>query len=415
MTKRILLAIVAIGIIGAIIYYAEQFSFKKQNVFYPYLTYTNKTFRPYDTKFVYEQLKKTKRKAFVENEVSLDENNNNLADTNKVMMIVSPYFLPNELEVSHLNGFVTRGNNVFISSFSISPLFFEGIVGDSLDRYEFFNNFPNIIKRDSLTLTWNNYDTDKEEEVYTYPGINPTSKIDTSLEKYDSSTFGLFAKDSANVNQLLDIKLGKGHVFILRKPISMSNYFLLHKQNYKYLNRIIEVTEADKRVVVWDNFYQKYAEKRPEPSNEPGESYFLKVINKHPPLLWAIISFFLAIGLFILINSRRLQEPIPVIPEIQNHSIGFVKAVSGLYWVQQDHKNIAEKIKMQFYDFMTTNYKIPHKEIVLENVERIAQKTNKKQNDIENIIYQITDIEASEQITKQSLMEFYTRVYKFIN
>jgi hypothetical protein len=190
---------------------------------------------------------------------------------------------------------------------------------------------------------------------------------------------------------------------------------LLHKQNYKYLNRIIELTEANKRVVVWDNFYQKYAEQRPEPSNEPGESYLWKVINEHPPLLWAIISFFLAIGLFILINSRRLQKPIPVIPEIQNHSIDFVKAVSGLYWVQQDHKNIAEKIKMQFYDFMTTNYKIPHKDIVLENVEKIAQKTNKKQKDIENIIDQITDIEASEQITKQNLMEFYTRVHKFIN
>jgi hypothetical protein len=415
MTKRILLAIVAIGIIGAIIYFSERFSFEEQNVFYPYLTYTNKTLRPYDTKFVYEQLKKKKRKAFAENDVRLDESNSNLADTNKVMMIVSPYFLPNQLEISHLNGFVTRGNNVFISSFSISPLLFDGIMGDSLDRYEFYNPFPNRIKRDSLTLTWNNYDADEEGEIYSYPGLNPTSKIDTSLEKYDSSTLNLLAKDSANVNQLLDIKLGKGHVFILRKPISMSNFFLLHKQNYKYLNRIIELTEANKRVVVWDNFYQKYAEQRPEPSNEPGESYFWKVINEHPPLLWAIISFFLAIGLFILIHSRRLQEPIPVIPEIQNHSIDFVKAVSGLYWVQQDHKNIAEKIKMQFYDFMTTNYKIPHKDIVLENVEKIAQKTNKKQKDIENIIDQITDIEASEQITKQNLMEFYTRVHKFIN
>jgi hypothetical protein len=413
MTKKILLAIVAIGIIGTLIYLAIPYASKFQKIYYPNFTYTTKTYRPYDIKYSSEQFHLKSTKGFAINDEAFDEENKNLKGDKKLLVVVSPYFMPNEAEMTYLNEFVNRGNNIFLSAFSISPNFYRSILQDTNRTFSTLTYFPPVYQADSLTLQWYNTETDSSE-TFSYPGKRTALYIDSTLNEFHNSKMLLLNKDDNN--RLLNLTLGKGHIFILQSPEAMTNYFLLHKNNYRLLNTFFDITDMSNRKVIWDDFFRKYAYQRPEPINdEPGESYFWKVIGEHPPLAWAVFTFFLCIGLFILINSRRVQEPITVIPEVKNHSIDFVKAVSGLYWNKQDHKKIAEKLVAQFHDYMANNYKLTPREITLEKVDKIAQKTKKSTQEIEEVIRWITFVETTGVVSKQNLIDFYSIIYKFTN
>ena len=321
-----------------------------------------------------------------------------------------------------LSDYVDRGGNMLISAFSISPNLFNTILDDSTDTADItvYTEFPPAEINDSLTVFWTNPYAEEDEQndtvSYTYPGVRPFYVLDSEVVNSVYTT--THVRDQNGEKVLDDVRIGKGRIFIVYQPITLSNYFLLHKQNYGYLNQVFDLLDVKNRKVIWDKFYERYQTQRPEDTGEKeqaGDSYFWKVIKEHPPLMWAIITFFLAIGLFIVLYSRRMQAPIKVIPEIKNNSIEFIKALSGLYWLKQDHKIIGEKITTQFYDYLSTNYRFSPKDITLENVEKIAQKTDRKSADIEGIILIINYIEESEAIHKKTLIDFYGKVYRFIN
>jgi hypothetical protein len=419
MTQRIIVAVLVVGVFGFLLFRSEFFKKERPKIFDPNITYSTKTYRPYDTRFAYEQFKKKAGKGFVLNETKFDYQNPNYLDTTSILVIVSPYFLPNQLEMNALSDYVDRGGNLLISSFSISTNLFNTVLDDSTDTADIpvYPDYPPTSFSDSLTIFWKDpYAEDSTAVAYTYPGIKPFYVLDSQVINSVYTTTHVY--DHYGQKVLDEVQIGKGRMFIVHSPITLTNYFLLHKQNYRYLNQIFDLLEMKNRKVIWDKFYERYQTQRPEDTGEPeqaGESYFWKVIKEHPPLMWAVLTFFLTISLFILLFSRRMQAPIRVIPEVKNNSVEFIKAVSGLYWLKQDHKKIGEKITSQFYDFMSTNYRFVPKDITLENVEKIAQKTDKKPEEIEGILLIINHIEESEAIYKKTLIDFYRKVYRFMN
>jgi hypothetical protein len=419
MTQRIIVAVLVVGVFGFLLFRSEFFKKERPKVFDPRITYSTKTYRPYDTRFAFEQFKEKAGKGFVLNDTKFDYQNPNYLDTTSILAIVSPYFLPNQLEMNAISDYVADGGNVLISSFNVSQNLFNTVLDDSTNSADItvYPNYPPTSFSDSLTIFWTDpYAEDSTTIAYTYPGIKPFYVLDSEVVNSVYTT--THVRDQYGQKVLDEVQIGKGKMFILHNPITLSNYFLLHKNNYQYLNQIFEVLDLKNRKVIWDKFYERYQTQRPENTGEPekaGDSYFWKVIKEHPPLMWAIVTFFLSISLFILLYSRRMQAPIRVIPEVKNNSIEFIKAVSGLYWLKQDHKKIGEKITSQFHDYMFTNYRFAPKDITLENVERIAQKTDKKSEDIESILLTISHIEESEAIYKKTLIDFYRKVYRFMN
>lgn len=420
MRARIIIAIFVGALIAGLVWYQEKNSVKKEKVFDDKINYSTKTNKPYDTKFAFESFKKYAKKSFVENSKSIkDTLNPNFKGKGKLMVVISPYFLPTQSEVDSLLNFVEKGNDLYISAFTISSFFMNStFTFDSTDaNFEFENNFPpqilkgqqqiEIAKKDSLS--------ESLKPFYTYPGVRP------------KNTYGFFKKELYGKENLIlqtngDVALtrtpyGFGYVYINFCPITMTNYFMLHGQNYTFFNEMYSLLGAAEKPIIWDRFYEKHKIQRPDPEydKQPGDSYFWKVVEDHPTLGWAIFAFFLAIILFILVHSRRLQKPVAVLPEPENNSLIFVKAVAGLYWLKQDHKKIADKIIHQFYDYISVNYRLSQKEINLENAEKIAEKSGKNLTDISSILQTIDHVKNSEKIEKKTLIQLYTKVYSFEN
>jgi replicative superfamily II helicase len=109
-----------------------------------------------------------------------------------------------------------------------------------------------------------------------------------------------------------------------------------------------------------------------------------------------------------------MQAPITIMPDMVNNSVEFSHAISGLYWINQDHHKIAEKLTLQLYDYLLVNFKIFQRDFTQTNLKKLAQKTNKKEEDISQIIQYIEQINNSDQITKTALMDFYKKAFAFM-
>jgi hypothetical protein len=424
MKTRILIAIVVTAFLAFLayqLYTAVQLSKFAEKVFDRNITYSEKTYKPYDTKYALESFKKYAKKGYEINLEKPDTVNDVFGDantdTNAVVAIISPYFLPTVNETTTLQNYVARGNNIFVSALNISPTFIDSLLHPT-EPAEFYNDYPPLpYNNDSLTIYWPTYDDEfnlLKNKKYEYPGV----KIPNYNEKYFLDYEGgiELAFDADTASSLIDIPYGSGHFYIQLRPITMTNYFLLHKKNYQYLNDIFEEIGISNRKVIWDSYYKSKRNIRDDVQimEEPEESYFLDLILSNKPLLWSVLTFFLGIGLFILLHSRRMQAPIKILPDVVNNSVEFSQAISGLYWINQDHHKIAEKLILQLYDYLTVSFKIFPRDFTNSNLKKLAQKTNKKEEDISQIIQHIEQINNSNQITKTALMDFYKKAFAFM-
>jgi hypothetical protein len=428
MKVRILIAIVVALLLAFLAYtlmLENDDDSTKKKVFDDKIVYSEKTYRPYDTKFAYNSFKKHAKKGFdinkespsISNELIYSEDSN----TKSLLAIVSPYFLPTPTESVELINYVSAGNNVFISSINMSPAFIDSLLKPK-EPSAFYNNYPPIpYIDDSISIFWpkinKNYLAEKDTTFiietlkYSYPGED----IPNYYEKYflESDYVTEIAYDKNSSSTLVSVEYGAGHFYIQMRPMTMTNYFLLHKKNYQYLNEIFELIDLKNRKVIWDSFYKYQVNQRTEyeANNVPSESYLLNMIMERKPLLWSVCTFFLAIGLFIVLHSRRMQAPIKILPDITNNSLEFSQAVSGLYWLNQDHQKIAEKIILQLQDYFHVHYRILPRELLKENSKKIIQKTNKKESDVNLMFDYISLIQTSREISKKTLLEFYKNAF----
>lgn len=371
------------------------------------IQYTPKTFKPYDTRFFYESLEKYAGKGFKKNRTAPGPKI--LKGENTVYVVCSPNFLPDEKEKREIFKFVAAGNDALISTFSISENALDGLSDilyvDSKVRKPFW------AMHDSLAIIWQN------GKNYTYPGSAASAPI--YLDEFDESEAPeILATDKKDSwPTLVAFKYGKGKIYIQLQPTVFSNYFLLHKDNSALLTDLFTELNIKNKRVIWDEFYinLKDASKRRSNNNSAskGESFFLKMLKEHPPLQWAVITFLAAVALFILNNSRRLRQPVRKLPDVQNTSLEFTKAIAELYWQRKDHSIIAHKIQLQLQSYLFSNFKIFPKDLNENNTAFIATKTGKTQEEISEILKEIKEVNTTD-ISDQKLIGFYRLVYKFI-
>lgn len=410
MMKRIILALVIIGVLGYLIFMGTNKPQKRKKVFDRSIAYRTTTYRPYDIKFVYEQFSKISKKGFVINDEKLDFVNKKMELENSILVVCSPYFLPNKQETAELLQYVDKGNDVYLSAFTIAPTFLDTLLNLE-EEAVFYNQWPPIpYLEDSTTIEWNG--SDSISKVFSYPGVGIPFHNDGYFDEAD--TLDALSYDVEGGYGLVRIPFGEGHVYVQMRPITMTNYFLLHKNNHEYLELILDNIDAKNKKIIWDNFYRRHPMSRPDHDvSKPGNSYFLELIAQHPPLQWAVYTFIFGLVLFLIVNSRRIQKPVPVIQDVKNTSYDFTKALAGLYWLKQDNRKIAEKIVFQLHDFLQTKYRLFPKDFNLENVSKIAQKTGKNDSEIVELLKQIEMLDENEVVDNKWLIRFYKDVHKF--
>lgn len=411
MKKNLVIAgIVLVGIVIFLFYRLNSSSSDKK--FEKFFTVSPNSYRPYDCKFFYDELKQNAGGGFSENKQSFDLTGySSVEGANNTYMVVSPNFYPTSYAINHLKAFASKGNNVFICAFSLTTELIDSLY-TSKQLNELNVLFPPFLEESRWSINWK----DEDSTITSYPlwGHKPTTAILDSiyLPGNDLITdIDTVITDDKNNIQMLEIECGYGRIFLCNNPILLSNYFLLYKDNYTLFNKVADKINLADNNIIWDDYYRTV--NSPDSSAGIGRSEVLRVIFQNPPLVWAFYTFLAGIALFLLIYYRRIQKAIPIYSTPKNNSEAYITVVSDLYWQQQNHKSIADKIIAQFFEYLTHNFHIHTKNFQESELEKISLKTGRSLQSIREIFDEITSIKSQDEITKQSLMNIYQKINSF--
>ena len=366
-------------------------------------SFSYKDARPFGTSVAYNILKKIYPGEKVDvNKQSFADNYGWDYDTSSLYINISRNYFATNRDAESLMSFVYRGNTAFISASNYDTLLLNKLFCKQYVPSIFSDNSFTSLK--NTTVRFNDH-LANYNETYSYfylPFKNYFSEINGSYAR----VVGYNETGKANFFVFL---WGKGRIYFHNEPRALSNYFLLTKNNYLYLQEILEMMPANPENIYWDNYYSN---KNYAPGNNDGSST-IGTLMKYPPLAKA---FFIAIGLLLLymfFNSKRRQRIVPVIKKTENSSIAFAEAIAGLYFNKKDNKIIAEKIITYFNEHVRTKLFITGNVNDAGYADLLSRKSDVQPEVINELVVHIKRIQKIEKVTDQKLLKLNELIEKF--
>jgi hypothetical protein len=328
-------------------------------------------------------------------------------DSKQALLIMSPYFYPNQDELDKLLNFVKSGNDIFISS-----IFLNEVAKDKFGiNSSYYDNSYLLAGRmddDTLRLSLQ-ADPAKEKKNYEYPG----RRVATFMSETNAEITYVLGRDNLNRANFIRMKSGKGNIYIHTAPLAFSNYFLLHKNNIHYYESVLSYLPKDIKQVVWDEYYLfKRNNNHDDAADKKG---FMSVLLGFKEFRWAFFAALILLLLYVINEMRRKQRYIPVMKKPVNDSLEFVKTIGRLYFEKADHRNLCRKMSGYFLDHIRTRYNIPVANRNEEFINAVSYKTGYPAESLRNIINFINNIETVSVSDTQlknfhrSLEDFYSK------
>ncbi|HVG42661.1 MAG TPA: DUF4350 domain-containing protein [Chitinophagaceae bacterium] len=319
-------------------------------------------------------------------------------DTNQALFFIANAFDPGQYEFEKLLAFASRGNHVVIIAKNLSYNVTKHLSIDEKQKYFSLTGGDTL----SIALT---IPTNSELQKFLYPG----KQYDAFFSKLDTSQSTLIVgKDHYGAPNFIQMKRGKGSIYIHLAPLAFSNYFLLHKNNAAYFQKAISLIPQSVTNVIWNEYY--LTKRKVEKEKDAG---ILSVLLKYPSFQAALYSALTFLFLFVIMQMRRKQRIIPIIVKPQNDSLDFVKTMGRLYYGRKDHKNLSRKMATYFMEHIRMKFKLQPLQLDDDFVQELHKKTDYPVPDLNEIIYFIKYSEEAQSISEIELSRFYKKLEHF--
>lgn len=307
-------------------------------------------------------------------------------------VLICREFGTDSIEQSQLMAYVKRGNNVFISAYSLP---------DSLGAMLGFKAEEKDLAKADRTLRQN----------FTNPALRTTTGY--SFFHDDGRNF-LTIKKPQNITVLgrnaryepvfIRIQHGKGQFFIHNLPLAFTNYYVLDTRTADYAFKALSYLPA--RPTYWDE-YQKQGR-----FDEEQQSIF-RYIRSQPALNWAY--YLVAFGLifYAIFAGKRTQRIIPVVEPLKNTSLEFVKTIGRMYFQQGDHENIARKKIQYFLAHLRERYGLNTILLDKEFTETLARKSGASMEETSDLVGLLRDAQKRISLTEVDLLTLNRAIERF--
>ena len=351
--------------------------------------------RPFGTSVAYNFFKKKYTNENLEvNKKSFADNYGWDYDTASLYINISRNYYVTQRDAESLMAFVYKGNTAFVSAAKYDTLLLNKIFCKQNTPTFFPNNSISSFKNTSVRFNDNLSLYNEKYSYYYLPFTNYFSEINGSYGRI----VGYNEMEKANFFVFM---WGKGRIYFHNEPRALSNYFLLTKNNYLYLQEILQMMPEKPENIYWDNYYSN----KNFSSNADNGSSTIGTLMKYPPLAKA---FFIALSLlllYIFFNSKRRQRVVPIIKKTENTSIAFAEAIAGLYFYKKDNKKIAEKIITYLNEYVRTKLFINTNVNDIGYAELLSRKSGVDFITVDELVRAIKSIQKSEKVTDQLLLK----------
>lgn len=329
-------------------------------------------------------------------------------DAGQAYIAIADDFTADEDEMRRLLKFASNGNDVFISARTVSYAVTEALHCSVMDLNDpVFTEEDGVVvmKDDSLKLTLHQ-PFFQQEERFMYPGRSFSS----SFTKINTPYVNELGSGNAGVTNFIHIKTGKGNFYLHLAPLAFSNYFLLHKNNIRYFEKVMSAINGDATKVVWDEYYMNKGERKERDGKKKG---WMSVLFRYPEFKAALLTAMLVLLLYVLLEMRRKQRFIPVVTRPRNDSLEFVKTIGRLYHDKGDHKNLSRKMAAYFQEYVRTKYKMTTGNMDEEFITTLQYKSGVADYEIRGIVSYIKYLDDAPGISAVQVSEFYKQLETF--
>lgn len=265
--------------------------------------------------------------------------------------------------------FVAEGNQVFISTYLFPQVFEDSL---KIKTKEIFALEADSIAINTPTFSQETTSSRHKDFVKIYfedlDSLNPSTVLGNIV--YTEQETAQFKPN------YIAKKYGKGTIFLHLQPIAFTNLHLLHKEDYKYIEKVFQPLYNTN--IVWHNkFFQ----------DKKISSSPLRFIKSQPALHWAWILMISGIIVFILFNVKRKQRIVPVKKPIVNTTVEFTKTIGNLYYSEGNHKDIINKIILYTLEKIRSEYYLNTMNLDESFIEKLHLKSGKDIKVINKMIY----------------------------
>lgn len=308
------------------------------------------------------------------------------------LLIVSPSFFPDPIEIDALFSYLNKGNDVFISAHTISrPL---------LDSFDIRIKSPlldsSYFKRSTDVFNFYNPKLKKDSGFVFNRKLSQSAFI---IE--DSSRVTLLGHDLYKNPNFISLKYGKGKLILHSQPLVFTNIHILYGSSDYALRALSYLSN---RPLVIDRYYNPYRAKTSSPTQ-----YLLSEL----PLRIAFYILLLTLVLYLVFGSKRKQGVIQVMEPKVNTSLEFIHTVGKLYFNGKNHTDIAHKKAIYFKEFLRNHYYISKVDNSEEELKHISFKSGVNLKLTTKTIRKLLYYEKQTFVSEMALLEFNETINDF--
>lgn len=304
-------------------------------------------------------------------------------------IFINSSFMVDEFEAAELINYAAAGGHVLIAAEQFGkPL---------SDTLKFATRFPFRMPDDSVSINLSNPAL-RRDSSYVYR--NGTT--DYFFARFDTVRTIVLGRNSLGHANFIRLEHGAGAIYLSTVPYAFTNYNALYHGNIDYLSKALSY--LPRQPVYWDEYYKV----RRQSASTP-----LRFILNRPALKWAWYLTLAGILLFIIFEGRRRQRIIPVIPPLSNTTVQFVQTVGRLYYLNGDHKNLAEKKISHFLEHLRNYYYLKTDTLSEALYQQIAEKSGIARSEVDRLFRAIRAVQRREEISEAELRQLHQLMETF--
>lgn len=313
------------------------------------------------------------------------------------ILIIASSFHPGKEDTEALLRFVEAGGTAFISAEHFYGNFSDTL-GITTRDYLFNAENVNILTgSDTASLHFANTRWDTTE-VFQYRRDN----VHSFFFRADSVSPTIMARNDKGKPVTMVIRREKGRLILNSTPLVFTNIHLLPANNSKFVSSMLSYLPPQR--LWWTEFYHLGRMESRTP---------LRFILTTEPLRWAYYISIAAILAFMVFEVKRKQRAIPIIRPLTNTTLEFISTISNLYFQRSDHKNLAEKKILFFFDRVRTRFYLNTSLQDVQFVYALARKSGNTDEEVKSLLTYIKDIQGKQEISSEDLIALNKKMEAF--
>ncbi len=368
-------------------------------------TYSKKDKNPFGAYVFFNQADQF----FYHNQIQIKKDNfektwQAISDTASLYILISRNLYLTEAGQKAMLSYVNNGNSLLISSANIDTSLLNALdCKMAVQQENVYTSFLAKMHYTSIATDSAIYKGQAASYSYFY------SPFSGSFAQYNAEKTRVLGLNEKGKPNFIVVFYGSGRFYLQCEPRALSNYFLLQKKNYHYLQDIFNLNPSIPEHVYWDDYYNK---KNYPPSEEDSKSG-LQLLLSYPATAWAFWLVLLLLAVYILFGGKRRQRIVEHLSPNINTTVAFTETVGHLYLQKKDNRNIAEKMIMYFQEYIRKQYFLNSNQVNDEFITTLSRKSNVPKTDVEDLFRGINLVHNSFETTDQELLRLNQQIELF--